>query len=95
VTFDLAVPRPGTPFWEQATLKQWFRLGATWEEGDACGPGIVEYPGLNAAALERARERAYRDWALRPGTCWGQLQHMARRRASAGWDLSTMQLPRL
>ncbi len=95
VTFDLAVPRPGTPFWEQATLKQWLRPGARWQDGDACGPAIVEYPGLSAAGLERARERAYREWALRPGSCWGQLQRMAQPRPDAGWDLGAWQTPHM
>ena len=31
VTFDLAVPRPGTPFWEQATAKRWLRRGTRWQ----------------------------------------------------------------
>jgi len=92
-TFELAVPRPGTPFWEQATLKQWLVPGARWEDGDACGPAIVEYPGLAAPRLEHALERAYREWALRPGSSWGQLDRLARSRPAAWWDPGP-QLPR-
>lgn len=84
--FELAVPRPGTPFWEQATLKQWLAPGARWEDGDAGGPAIVEYPGLSVARLEQGLERAYREWALRPGSCWGQLRRMAQPRREAAWE---------
>ena len=83
VTFDLAVPRPGTPFWEQATLKQWLRPDARWEDGDVCGPAILDYPWLRAARLDLWLERAYREWALRPGSQWGQLRHLTSARASS------------
>ena len=83
VTFDLAVPRPGTPFWEQATLKRWLRPEARWEDGDVCGPAILDYPWLRAARLDLWLERAYREWALRPGSQWGQLRHLTPARASS------------
>ncbi len=82
VTFDLAVPRPGTPFWQQVTAKGWLRPGARWEDGDVCGPTLVSYPRLPAAELELARERAYREWALRPGSLWGRLQDLRLLRSS-------------
>lgn len=76
VVFDLAVPRPGTPFWEQARANQWLRPDARWEDADVCGPAILDYPNLAAARLELWLERAYREWALRPGSLWGQLRHL-------------------
>ncbi len=75
-TFELAVPRPGTPFWEQAAEHQWLKPGACWEDADVCGPAIVDYPGLRAAELEQWLERAYREWALRPGSIWHPLQNL-------------------
>ena len=84
-TFELAVPRPGTPFWEQALSHHWLRPGASWREADPAGPAVIGYPQLSAARLESALERAYREWALRPGSAWGQLRRLSQSRP--GWDL--------
>ena len=86
-TFELAVPRPGTPFWEEALAKHWLRWGMRWQQGDVGGPAIVDYPWLSAERLESALERAYRDWALRPGSAWGQLQRLSRSQPRPGYDL--------
>ena len=88
--FELAVPRPGTPLWEQALGQGWLRPDAHWEQGDASGPSLLDYPGLSAWQLEQWLERAYRDWALRPGSIWGDLRllspHLASgHQAPAGW----------
>lgn len=90
VTFELAVPRPGTPFWEQALHAHWLRPGACWQHGDPSGPAIIEYPGLGAKGLEMALDRAYREWALRPGSAWGHLRRLSQPRA--GWELGTQML---
>jgi len=92
VTFELAIPRPGTPFWEQAAAKRWLRWGMRWHQGDAAGPAMVDYPWLSAERLELALERAYRDWALRPGSAWGQLQRLSRSQPRPGWDWGTHRL---
>ncbi len=83
VSFELAVPRPGTPFWEQAGVGQWLVPGARWEDADVCGPAIVSYPWLTSARLEFSLERAYREWALRPGSLWGRLPQLAPSRGAA------------
>ncbi len=90
VTFELAVPRPGTPFWEQALSEHWLRPGTCWQRGDPGGPAIVDYPRLGARALELALDRAYREWALRPGSAWGQLRRLTQPRR--GWELGTQML---
>lgn len=73
VTFDLAIPHPGTPFWEQATAQGWLRADRSWEEADASGPAILDYPGLRAARLEFWLAQAYREWALKQGALWDHL----------------------
>ena len=80
VIFELAVPRVGTPFWREVTARRWLRPGARWQDADVCGPAIVQYPGLSAAQLELWLERAYREWALGPGSRWGGLQRLRRAR---------------
>ncbi|MGQ9682258.1 MAG: B12-binding domain-containing radical SAM protein [Anaerolineae bacterium] len=75
--FELAVPRLGTPLWEQALGQGWLRPDARWEQGDACGPALLDYPSLSAWQLEQWLERAYREWALRPGSLWGDLRQLA------------------
>ncbi len=77
VTFDLAVPRPGTPLWEEVVAHGWLRSGVRWEDGDPAGPAMLDYPWLSARRLEDWREQAYREWALRPGSLWGHLRHLA------------------
>lgn len=85
--FELAVPRPGTPLWTQAGESGWLRPGAHWADADASGPAILDYPWLRATRLEQWLERAYREWALRPGSLWSQLQHLTPARAPVSLDV--------
>ncbi|MCL6430396.1 MAG: B12-binding domain-containing radical SAM protein [Anaerolineae bacterium] len=91
VTFELAVPRPGTPLWAQAAGRGWLRDGKHWADADVCGPAILDYPWLRATRLEHWLERAYREWAMRPGSLWSQLQHLAPTRAAASLGVSLSQ----
>ena len=81
VSFDLAVPHPGTPFYRQAAASGWLRQGVSVIEGDPSGPAVVEYPRLKAAQLELWRERAYCEWAMSPGSLWGHLHILKQARA--------------
>jgi anaerobic magnesium-protoporphyrin IX monomethyl ester cyclase len=67
VLFHIAAPHPGTPFFFEVVENGWFRPGTRWEEVDMDRSTVLDYPNLNAEALERWARRAFREWALRPG----------------------------
>jgi anaerobic magnesium-protoporphyrin IX monomethyl ester cyclase len=64
--FHIAVPYPGTDFYEEATEQGWLRM-KRWEDFDMDEHTVLEYPHLSAEQLEKAARRAFRKWALRPG----------------------------
>lgn len=64
--FHIAVPYPGTDFYEEAKEQGWLRM-RRWEDFDMDEHTVLEYPYLSAEQLERAARRAFRKWALRPG----------------------------
>jgi radical SAM superfamily enzyme YgiQ (UPF0313 family) len=68
--FHIAAPYPGTPFFFEVLENGWFRPGTRWEEVDMDRSTVLDYPGLSAEQLEQAAQRAFREWALRPGPVW-------------------------
>ena len=68
--FHIAAPYPGTPFFFEVLENGWFQPGIRWEEVDMDCSTVLDYPGLSAEQLERAAQRAFREWAMRPGPAW-------------------------
>ena len=56
--FHVAAPYPGTPFFFEVLENNWFRKGTDWEQVDM-DKGTVQ--------LEYWQQRAFREWAFRPG----------------------------
>jgi radical SAM superfamily enzyme YgiQ (UPF0313 family) len=75
--FHIAAPYPGTPFYQEAVEKGWFREGVRWEEVDMDRSTVLDYPNLPAERIEYWARRAFREWALRPGPLWTYLTSMA------------------
>jgi radical SAM superfamily enzyme YgiQ (UPF0313 family) len=67
VLFHIAAPHPGTPFFFEVVENGWFRPGTRWEEVDMDRSTVLDYPNLKAEDLERWAQRAFREWAFRPG----------------------------
>ena len=67
VLFHIAAPHPGTPFFFEVVENGWFRPGTRWEEVDMDRSTVLDYPDLKAEDLERWAQRAFREWAFRPG----------------------------
>ena len=65
--FHIAAPHPGTPLFFEVIEKGWFRSGTRWEEVDMDRSTVLDYPNLSAEELERWAQRAFREWAFRPG----------------------------
>ena len=72
--FHIAAPHPGTPFFFEVVENGWFRPGTRWEEVDMDRSTVLDYPHLRAEDLERWAQRAFREWALRPGPMWTYLK---------------------
>jgi anaerobic magnesium-protoporphyrin IX monomethyl ester cyclase len=68
--FHIAAPYPGTPFFFEVLENGWFRPGTRWEEVDMDCSTVLDYPSLSAEQLEQAAQRAFREWAMRPGPVW-------------------------
>ncbi|MFQ5814157.1 MAG: B12-binding domain-containing radical SAM protein, partial [Anaerolineae bacterium] len=75
--FHIAAPYPGTPFYQEAVEKGWFREGVRWEEVDMDCSTVLDYPQMPAERIEYWARRAFREWALRPGPVWTYLTSMA------------------
>ena len=67
VLFHIAAPHPGSPFFFEVVEKGWFRPGTQWEQVDMDRSTVLDYPHLRAEELELWAQRAFREWALRPG----------------------------
>jgi anaerobic magnesium-protoporphyrin IX monomethyl ester cyclase len=74
--FHIAGPYPGTPFFFEVLENGWFRPGTRWEEVDMDRSTVLEYPNLSAEQLEQAAQRAFREWAMRPGPVWTFLKSL-------------------
>ncbi|TEU17435.1 MAG: radical SAM protein [Anaerolineales bacterium] len=74
--FHIAAPYPGTPFFFEVLENGWFRPGTRWEEVDMDRSTVLDYPGLSAEQLEQAAQRAFREWAMRPGPVWTFLKSL-------------------
>jgi len=62
--FPVAVPYPGTEFYEEAKEKNWM-VPKKWEDHNSdCA--IVEYPTLTRKEIEQASKLAYKKFYLRP-----------------------------
>jgi len=68
--FHIAASYPGTPFFFEVLENGWFRPGTRWEEVDMDRSTVLDYPDLSAEQLEQAAQRAFREWAMRPGPVW-------------------------
>ncbi|NLF00612.1 MAG: radical SAM protein [Anaerolineales bacterium] len=77
VLFHIAAPYPGTPFFFEVMDRGWFRPGTRWEQVDMDRSTVLDYPDLRAEELERWAQRAFREWALRPGPMWTYLKMLA------------------
>lgn len=65
--FHIAAPYPGTPFFFEVVKNGWFREGTRWEEVDMDKGTVLQYDNLSAEDLMYWQQRAFREWALRPG----------------------------
>ena len=65
--FHIAAPHPGTPLFREVVENKWFRPGTRWEEVDMDRSTVLDYPHLRAEELEKWAQRAFREWAFRPG----------------------------
>jgi anaerobic magnesium-protoporphyrin IX monomethyl ester cyclase len=73
--FHIAVPYPGTPFYYEAVENGW--ISATrWEDLDMDRSTVLNYPDLTAEELQYHAQRAFREWALRPGPAITYLKSM-------------------
>lgn len=61
--FQLMIPFPGTPFYDELAEKGWIR------------DGMADYPGLPAARLEALAKKAYRRYYLSPWFARQVLRH--------------------
>jgi len=64
--FHIAVPYPGTDFYDEAVANGWLRM-RRWEDFDMDEHTVLEYPHLSAEQVEKAARRAMRELAMRPG----------------------------
>lgn len=63
--FHVAVPYPGTDFYEQ-TLKEGWLVTQDWSFFDMNDMAVVGYPGLSSEEILRGTKRAYRKFYMRP-----------------------------
>ncbi len=75
--FHIAAPYPGTPFYQEAVEKGWFREGTRWEDVDMDRSTVLDYPEMPGERIEYWARRAFREWAFRPGPLWTYLTSMA------------------
>ena len=75
--FHIAAPHPGTPFFFEVVEHGWFRPGTQWEAVDMDRSTVLDYPNLSAEELVQWAQRAFREWALRPGPLWTYLKMLA------------------
>jgi radical SAM superfamily enzyme YgiQ (UPF0313 family) len=62
--FHVAVPYPGTDYYEQAREEGWL-VTQDWSFFDMNDTAVIAYPGLNAEEILRETKRAYRKFYLR------------------------------
>ncbi len=72
--FHIAAPYPGTPFFFEVVENGWFAAGTRWEEVDMDKGTVLQYENLSADDLMYWQQRAFREWALRPGPMMTYLQ---------------------
>jgi len=64
--FPIAIPYPGTEFYEEAVKNNWIR-SKNFADFDASCPSVLEYPNLTAKDISKAAKTASRKFYLRPG----------------------------
>ena len=72
--FHVAAPYPGTPFFFEVVENNWFRQGTRWEQVDMDKGTVLDYPDLPAERLLYWQQRAFREWAFRPGPMFTYLK---------------------
>lgn len=75
--FHVAAPYPGTPFYFEVVKNGWFRPDTRWEEVDMDRSTVLDYPELSGERLEYWQQRAFREWAFRPGPVWTYAKMLA------------------
>ncbi len=66
VQFSLAIPYPGTAFYDQCR-KDNILLSGQWSDYDGTSHSVVKLEGVTPEYLSAAIDRAYREFYLRPG----------------------------
>ncbi len=90
--FHVAAPYPGTPFFFEVVQNGWFKPGTRWEEVDMDKGTVLQYENLSAEDLLYWQQRAFREWALRPGPVLTYLKmlfsdpHTFKRALRVGWE---------
>jgi len=64
--FGIAMPYPGTEFYQEAQGKGWLRT-KNWSDFEASANSVLEYPDLKTEDIISAHKIAYRRFYLRPG----------------------------
>jgi radical SAM superfamily enzyme YgiQ (UPF0313 family) len=66
VQFAMAIPFPGTEFYDEAKQRGFIRKGAKWSEFDGSASGVVRTEALTRADLDKAFALAWKRFYLRP-----------------------------
>ena len=72
---SLAMPYPGTKFYDMAVESGWLKASDLAEFDGETG-GTIEYPGLSKEAIRTCVNRAYREYYFRPAYIATQLRRM-------------------
>ena len=64
--FGMAVPYPGTEFYEEAEKNGWLKT-KDWQYYNSAEDSVLEYPNLKAEEIERAAKVAHLKFYFRPG----------------------------
>ncbi len=70
--FGIAMPYPGTEFFNEAEKNNWLRT-RDWSEYEASEISVVEYPNLTAQEISEGTKKAYRKFYLRPNYIFKRL----------------------
>ncbi|RCK81517.1 MAG: Bacteriochlorophyllide c C12 methyltransefase BchR [Candidatus Ozemobacter sibiricus] len=66
VTFGIATPVPGTPFYDELRERRWLHT-QDWASYDPTRPPVYSYPGLSSQEIFAFAQEAYRRFYFRPG----------------------------
>jgi radical SAM superfamily enzyme YgiQ (UPF0313 family) len=66
VTFNIATPHPGTPFYDYLKKNNYLKSN-NWKDYNPTGYPVFEYPHLSRKEIHKSMFKAYRSFYLRPG----------------------------